>query len=111
MSRCPFRFEVNAMRERLQVDGKHSGEIEADNDAMKALQRGFAYTASKTPGMEVLQQYGTVYRMRRSQEVLSVRRGERKRPGWRGAARGSRSTALPRVSGAPPCALGDRGGS
>src|SRR2546423_14035999 len=64
------------------------------NDAMKALQRGFANTASKNvlptllakSMMEVLQQYGTVYRLRCSQELFSVRRGERKRTGRPGAA-------------------------
>src|ERR1051325_1542949 len=47
---------------------------------MKALQRGL----TQTPGEEVLQ-YGTVYRMRRSQEVLCVRRGQRKGASRRGA--------------------------
>ena len=58
----------------LEFSGLAAEKTATDNDAMKALQRGFAYTASKTPSMEVLQQYGTVYRMRRAQEVFCVRR-------------------------------------
>jgi hypothetical protein len=44
-----------------------------NNDAMKALQRGFALQCEQNPlEMEVLQQYGTVYRMRCTQEVFAL---------------------------------------
>jgi hypothetical protein len=42
---------------------------------MKALQQEFCLHCEQNPMMEVLQQYGTVYRMRCSQEVFGVHRG------------------------------------
>jgi hypothetical protein len=53
------------LNEREATGGKGVAEragIVSDNDAMKALQRGFAVNCEQNPGMEV-QQYGTVYRM------------------------------------------------
>ena len=76
--RIVLRFEgpgSEDMRQPTQEELDATIRLAADNDAMKALQQGFAYTASKTPTMEVLQQYGTVYRMRRTQEVFGVCRG------------------------------------
>jgi hypothetical protein len=51
-------------------------EIATDNDAMKALQRVLRKLRQNPKHKEVLQQYGTVYRVRCTQELFGIRRGE-----------------------------------